>query len=259
MAEAYPLQWPHGWPRTASSKQKASKFVSTYDRACRKLRDVVRMLGGKNLVVSSESPIAKTGVPYADYARRRIDDPSVAVYFTLKDQQCVMARDAHWTVHENIMRIAHAIEHMRGLSRHGGDHMMTQAFAGFAALPAPANMKPSRPWFEVLGLPAGCDDKDLIEAAFKVKAANAHDELVKALKECAGATYVMDLCVATGKARALLMCIGTATVDPPDNGTTVVHMARYEPCPVEQTAKFAPPPKYPTQAQCLANPKLNCG
>jgi hypothetical protein len=176
MAQAYPLQWPHGWPRTSKHLQKPSRFVSSYDRACRKLQSEIRMLGGKNVVISSEIPIAKTGAPYAEFARRRIDDPGVAVYFTLKDQQRVMARDAHQTVHENIMGIAHAIEHMRGLERHGGDHMMTQAFAGFTALPAPENVKPRRLWWEILGLPPNCDDKDMINAAYRVKSKRAHPD-----------------------------------------------------------------------------------
>ena len=60
---------------------------------------------------------------------------------------------------------------------------------------------------------------------------------------------------------AIALCIGTATVDPPNNGMTVVHMAHFEPCPVEpqQHTTVAPPPKYPSPKECLANPKLNCG
>jgi hypothetical protein len=174
--EAYPLQWPYGWPRTPAAERGKSRFASSYDRAVRKLRDEVRMLKGDNLVISSELPITKSGAPYADFARRKIEDPGVAVYFTLNGQERVMARDAYETVHENIMSIAHAIEHMRGLSRHGGDHMMNTAFQGFTALPAPDAVKPVRPWWTVLGLPRGTYSKEVINAVFRDKAKAAHPE-----------------------------------------------------------------------------------
>lgn len=189
-ATAYPLQWPPGWPRTSDSHKVGSLFKADYGKACRKLNAELRMLRASNVVISSEVPIAKqTGMPFADWARRRLSDTGVAVYFTWKNRERVMARDAHWTVHENIMSIAHAIEHMRGLSRHGGDHMMTQAFEGFTALPAPENMKPKRPWWEVFGLPADCDDREMIEAVFRHKIKKAHpdnggsDDAMKELNE----------------------------------------------------------------------------
>lgn len=87
-----------------------------------------------------------------------------------------MARDAYWTSHENMMSIAHAIEHMRGLSRHGGDHMMSKAFSGFTALPAPDHIQPPRPWWEVLGLPRGTYSKEVIDAVFRDKAKSAHPD-----------------------------------------------------------------------------------
>ncbi len=130
----------------------------------------------KNIVISSELPVSRNGTPYAGAAQKKIADPGVCVYFTWKGKEHSMARDAYLTVHENIMSLAHAVSHMRGLSRHGGDHMMTQAFAGFAALPAPENMTPRRPWWEVLGLPPDCDDKDMIDAAYRVKARKAHPD-----------------------------------------------------------------------------------
>jgi hypothetical protein len=176
-AQAYPLQWPNGWPRTHRSAQKSSRFKTEYSRACEKLQTELRGMKARNIVVSSNLPISRNGVPYSEAAKKRIDDAGVAVYFLWKGKSHSMARDEYYTVHENIMSLSHAIGHMRGLSRHGGDHMMTQAFAGFAALPAPENSKPSRPWFEVLGLPPDCNDRDMIEAAFKVKMKKAHPDL----------------------------------------------------------------------------------
>jgi hypothetical protein len=129
--------------------------------------------------------VTKSGVPYADAARRRITDPGVAVYFMFRDQSRVMARDSYQTVHENIMSVAHAVEHMRGIARHGGDHMMVQAFTGFLALPAPGHASEQtrhnptyakKRWYEVLGLLSHCRNKSDIELAYRIKAKTAHPD-----------------------------------------------------------------------------------
>ena len=109
---------------------------------------------------------------YSDAARRKISNPGVAVYFTLKGKPMVMARDAYWTPHDNITGLMHAINHMRGLSRHGGDHMMYQAFEGFAALPAPGA---KRSCWEILGLAPNASAFDVNEA-FKEKARKSHPD-----------------------------------------------------------------------------------
>jgi hypothetical protein len=136
MTEAYPLQWPDGWPRTPVHRQVRSRFKVTPDRARRNLLDQIRLLGGRQVVISSNLAIRQDGMPYADQARRRIYDSGVAVYFTLKGKQMSMACDLYQSPHENMHSVGHAIEHLRGLERHGGGHMMERAFAGFTALPA---------------------------------------------------------------------------------------------------------------------------
>lgn len=148
MTVAYPLQWPTGWPRTIARKS-TSRFNTTFDSARRQLVDELRMLGARDAVISSWLPLRIDGAPRADMARRRIDDPGVAVYFTLRGKNLVMARDEYWSVHDNLRSIGLAVEHLRGLHRHGGATMMDRAFAGFAALPAPGAQ---RHWSEVLGI-----------------------------------------------------------------------------------------------------------
>ncbi len=49
------------------------------------------------------------------------------------------------------------------------------------------------------------------------------------------------------------MCIAAADVQT-INGETVAQQ-RFEPCPVVEHVKFAPPIKYPSQAECAKNPK----
>lgn len=172
---AYPLAWPHGWPVTPRSKQGASRFKTTFEKAQRKLHDELRMLGAGNVIVSSNVAVRRDGMLYADFARRKIDIPAVAVYFNLKGKPMVMARDAYWTPQENIMALAHTIAHMRGLTRHGGDSMLQRAFTGFAALPAPEGHQKKRMWWEVLGVPMNAT-KDQIDIAYQDKLWIAHPD-----------------------------------------------------------------------------------
>jgi hypothetical protein len=168
----YPLTWPQGWPKTPAHKQGRSRFNTPFMKAMSKLQNELRLLGAKNIVVSSNVPVRKDGMMYSDASKRRVIDPGVAVYFQLKGKQMAMARDAYWTPHENLTGLMHAISHMRGLSRHGGDHMMYQAFEGFAAL-APPSVK--RSWWEVLGVSQDASSEEIYEA-FKAKARKAHPD-----------------------------------------------------------------------------------
>lgn len=169
MVAAYPLEWPEGWPRTPVDKRKASSpFQTTFDKARRDLQDELRRLGAKNVVISSWLPLRVDGNPRADVARYRIDDPGVAVYFQLRDRPMVMARDAFWSVHDNLRSIGLAIEHLRGLERHGGGTMMDRAFEGFVALPSPDDWR----------VELGRDVRSLqeAEAAYRARARACHPD-----------------------------------------------------------------------------------
>lgn len=180
MTIAYPLQWPEGWPRTAEVQRKRGSFGTyarplTFDRARRQVIDELRMLGAKDVVISTNLPIRQDGQPYADAARRRMDDPGVAIYFLLKGRQMVMAQDAYYDIASNVRSLGLAIEGMRQLERHGGGTMMERAFAGFAALPSPGA---SKPWREVLGLTSKMVPvtRSQIDTAFRDKAKTCHPD-----------------------------------------------------------------------------------
>jgi hypothetical protein len=104
----------------------------------------------------------------------QLDDPGVAVYFRLKSEPRVMARDRHPMPAENLHAIGHVIEALRSIDRHGGGYMMARAFSAFTALPAPDRAKP---WRDVLGFaPQQNPGKTAIDAAFRERARKAHPD-----------------------------------------------------------------------------------
>lgn len=179
----YPLAWPAGWKRTAYGARKSHPFARelSFDRARQSLTDELKRLRAINATMSSNVPIRGDGMPYADAARRRMDDPGVAVYFMFKNRPMVMAQDAYYDVAANFRSLALAIEAMRQIERHGGGVMMQKAFDGFAMLEAPAGSKPKRPWWEVLHYPANPDERKYLsigelDARYKRLAKDAHPD-----------------------------------------------------------------------------------
>lgn len=170
MTRAYPLQWPDGWPRTRDSERKGwSSFRVTGDKALKELRHELRLLGAQDVVISTNAAVRQDGLPYADAARRKISDPGVAVYFTLKKRQMVMARDAFAKIEDNVRSITLAIEAIRAIERHGGSAMMERAFSGFSALPPP------RDHWAILGIPP-TSTIDEIEETYRRLARKAHPD-----------------------------------------------------------------------------------
>ncbi|MGO8921400.1 MAG: J domain-containing protein [Xanthobacteraceae bacterium] len=174
--EAYPLQWPDGWPRTAFNLRESDRKFGghvhglTMGRARDQLLDELRLLGARDIVVSTNVQLRRDGLPYSD--QRRIEDPGVAVYFTLKKRPRVMARDRFISVAGNMRSLTLAVEAMRQLERHGGSHMVERAFAGFTAI-APPDWK--KPWREVFGVkPEWRGD---IAALYREKARHRHPDV----------------------------------------------------------------------------------
>ena len=174
MTEAYPLQWPDGWPRHRGGRDSDNRFGGhVYGLTMGRTRDQLLLelerLGARDVVVSSNVALRRDGLPYSD--PRRIDDPGVAVYFTLKKRPLVMARDQFISVAGNMRSLTLAIDAMRQLSRHGGDQTMERAFTGFVAI-APPDWK--KPWREVFGVtPEWSGD---IRALYRDKARNRHPD-----------------------------------------------------------------------------------
>jgi len=175
---AYPLQWPDGWPRTKLSERKPSNvFNVTFDKARYALREELRRMGasGGDVIISTNLPLRKRdGEAYADDADVAIDDPGVAVYFTRRGKQFVIARDAYRTVLGNLRSVGLSIEHLRGLERHGGAPMLERAFQGFAQIGTTNKGEPS--CWEILDLHPNCA-KEAIHERFRHLAKDAHPDL----------------------------------------------------------------------------------
>jgi len=184
-AEAYPLQWPDGWPRTPSHRRESDNRFGisggfteegrrvgrriTVGRARDQLMDELHRLGATDIVVSTNVPVKADGLLYAD--NKRLDDPGIAVYFTYKKKKFVMARDGFTSVAGNLRSLGLAIDGMRQLDRHGGRFMLEKAFEGFLAL-APPNWK--KPWCQVFSVkPEWQGD---ITALYREKARERHPD-----------------------------------------------------------------------------------
>lgn len=164
--EAYPLTWPPGRPRTKF--RESARFKTTLGAAVDRVREEVRMLGGATLVISSNQPLRRDGLPSARPGY--IGDTGVAVYFKLKGKPMCFACDRWHGVENNMQAIAKTIEALRGIERWGTGQMVQQAFTGFTALPAP-----EQPW-QVLGLETSRPTREQIDEAHRRLAAEHHPD-----------------------------------------------------------------------------------
>ena len=145
-----------------------SRFEQTSGRAISFTLDQIRILGGRNAVISSNIQLRQDGLPYAN--RRVPDDAGVAVYFAYKGRQMCFACDKWRDVYDNIYAIGKTLEALRGIERWGTGDMVEQAFTGFVALPSPES-----PW-EILGVRPDATAEE-IDAAFRAKAKQVHSDL----------------------------------------------------------------------------------
>ena len=142
---AFPLYWPEGMPRTVH-RARSAFYGRTLGKARDELLHEIKLLGGREVVLSTNLPLRNDGLFRVDEARAGVD-PGIAVYFDLKTQPTVMACDRWSTVACNCRAITLSIAALRGIARWGSTQMVEQAFKGFTALPAP----PANGWRSVLG------------------------------------------------------------------------------------------------------------
>lgn len=175
MIQAYPLQWPIGYPRTQHRKQ--SRFASTLAQSRDELLRQIQLLGGTNVVISSNAVLRRDGLPLSKQSA--VDDSGVAVYFTHNRKSVVMACDKWEEIGENIRAIGLTIEAIRGMDRWGVSQMIERTFDGFKALPAPKATQGIYPqnldWHSVLNL-KGVVTYAAVTEAYKKRIKEAHPD-----------------------------------------------------------------------------------
>lgn len=170
LAESYPLCWPEGFPRTPSSARVWGSIKLSMAAAAAELHDEVRMLGGTDVVLSTNIPTNRSGMPYGTY--REPSDPGAAIYFKWNGKPVSMACDRYDKVNKNVRALGLTIQAMRAIERHGSSDLLDRAFRGFAALPATASLSS---WVDVLGVSAEATEAE-IDAAYRRAALVAHPD-----------------------------------------------------------------------------------
>jgi hypothetical protein len=172
---AFPLCWPDGWART--KQRTSSNYKVTTDTAIEELIGGIRLMGGRDIIVSSNVPVRRDGTMYrGDHSDQRIADPGVAVYWTARGPKGEpMPREIpcdHWvTVRENVRALGMAIDCIRGLKRCGAGEIQDRAFSGFARLPESTGPR----WWEVLGVDRSADGR-YIKGIYRSLAAEHHPD-----------------------------------------------------------------------------------
>jgi len=163
--QAFPLQWPPGFPRSKARERGA--FKTTLAGALNNVQTSLRRFASDSakkldgLVISSNVTL---GVQHPD-------DPGVSVWFTWDGLGICIAVDRYASVEANLQAIHHIIEARRVELRHGTLALVRATFAGFLALPAPA----SKEWWQVLGVDASADD-DQVKSAYRKLASEHHPD-----------------------------------------------------------------------------------
>lgn len=164
--EAYPLCWPPGWPRTKF--QKRARFSSSFAKARDEIFHELRLLGATNVILSTNIPLNRNGLPYAGQSEP--GDCAVAVYFKYKNKSMVFASDTWNRVTDNLVAIQKTINAIRGIERWSASSMLERAFTGFTALPGSTDN-----WWDILGVDKSSDEEQ-IKTAYRNKCRKHHPD-----------------------------------------------------------------------------------
>lgn len=173
--DAFPLAWPLGWKRTPAGARKTAAYKVTMGQARDELLRGLRLLGAVDIVISSEVPVRRDGIPYSNYLEP--DDPGVAVYWKRKGMPCVMACDQWRKVHQNVRALGLAVEGLRAIERSGASQILERAFTGFAALPTNAGDNGAPHWRDVFCVSAEAVlNRAQMEELYRELARHAHPD-----------------------------------------------------------------------------------
>lgn len=144
MIDAYPLKWPGGWPRTKTPQ--TSRFSTSLSAALKNVKASLKLFGDDSRCPVTEIVISSN----VSLGNDNPKDAGVSVWFVWDGELRSIPVDRYKKVQENLQAIHLIIESRRTELRHGGLHILRQAFAGFKALPERAGGKNC---WDVLGIP----------------------------------------------------------------------------------------------------------
>lgn len=168
--ERYPLTWPDGWKRTPTWQRAHSPFKVTPEKAMREMLQELDRLGARNVLISSNLKLRQDGLPYAQ--QPNTDDQGIAVYFTRKGKDMVLACDKFAKREANMRAITKTIDAIRGIERWGSSDLMERAFTGFAQL----GHDEERKWWDVLGVTSDADAQTIETAYLRRRSATHPDK-----------------------------------------------------------------------------------
>jgi hypothetical protein len=168
MIEAFPLTWPFSYPRCKSPQP--GRFDTSFGQSRDAIVKEIKLLGGRDVVISTDIPLRNDGLPYANFSKPK--DAGVAVYFTFQKEQVVFACDKWNRIEDNMQAVRKTIEAIRGLDRWGVSDMLKRAFTGFRALPEQTH---TDTWFSVLDVAEDASISEIKEA-YRKKAMQYHPD-----------------------------------------------------------------------------------
>ena len=163
-AQAYPLQWPSGFPRWKHGRSSGS-FKTNFETALRNVKKSLEMFA-KDSGKKIESPVLSSNIdlnPLTANTGNRPADPGVAVWFSWDGLTVCIPVDRYDTPAANLQAIHHIIEARRVELRHGTLALVRATFSGFQALPAPKG----KHWRDILEITATQPTRLHVEDQYK--------------------------------------------------------------------------------------------
>ena len=168
------------WPGPLTAKRKRSQFRAGYADTLRHLRNELRMIKAKDVILLMairERDLRLDGRPRAD---AKPDHPGCILTFVAKHGPMQMAVDRYERFEENLRAIAFSLEALRAVDRHGCTRNGEQ-YRGWLALPAPdagpTTVEEARQLvIELIGPPVMWDDPECVQSAFREAAKLAHPD-----------------------------------------------------------------------------------
>lgn len=188
---AFPLSWPVAKPRYTKPRGRSNfhghgppsehgyrpKRGLTVAEASERLQRELTLLPAFDVVVSSNVPLRRDGLPRSDTSNPL--DPGVAVYFTLGKRRSaggdpvVLACDRFSHPADNLAAVAAHVAASRAIERYGVGRLR-ELFRGFTALPEHATAIAPDDWRAVLGNPQTLDEA---EASYRERMKVAHPDV----------------------------------------------------------------------------------